>query len=187
MQKSIFLITLTLFSFSWAAPVVAKSVYASDQLTVPMRTGTSTRHKIIKFISSGEKLKLLESGIEGFSKVMTAGGTEGWIKTTNLISEPGGYEQLDKAKLKLNTEREKIKQLQESIKQLKAERQQLQVELNSERQNNHKLIKENDLLGNEGLRNWFAIGALVSLSSLFLGLIIPRIQWRKKNSWSSDF
>ena len=188
MRKTILLILLSGFSSAYTAPLLAESVYASDQLTVPMRTGTTDRHKIIKFIPSGEKLELLEtSEDEGFSRVVTDTGAEGWVRNTNLISQPGGYEQLEKARQQLSAEREKIKQLQDSIKQLKQERHQMEIDLASSHQKNNQLIQKNDLLGNEGLKEWFVIGALVSIGSLFLGLIIPRIQWRKKDSWSNNF
>lgn len=188
MRKPILLILLSTFLFTCTTPLIADSVYASDQLTVPMRTGTTDRHKIIRFIPSGEKLELLElNDEEGFSRVMSDTGTEGWVKNTNLIKQPGGYEQLEKARQQLNAERDKIKQLQDNIKQLKDERQHLETELTTSHHKNQQLIKNNDLLGNQGLKEWFVIGALVSIGSLFLGLIIPRIQWRKKDSWSNSF
>lgn len=143
MQKYILLILLCSFQASYTPSLMAETVYASDQLTVPMRTGTTDRHKIIKFIPSGEKLELLElSDEEGFSRVVTDTGTEGWVRNTNLIKQPGGYEQLEKARQQLTSERDKIKQLQDSIKQLKGERQQLETELSALHQKNQLLIKK---------------------------------------------
>ena len=226
LRKPLFLILFSSFISSYATELLAETVYASDQLTVPMRTGTTIRHKIIKFIPSGTKLELLETtDDDAYSKVVTAEGKEGWIKSSNLLHEPGAYEKLEKAQQKLATQQEKITELREIIKQLKDERQQLaeakqgllnknerlmsniqelrlassepikvaernqklEVEIEAEREKNERLMKENEFLSNKSLRDWFVIGALVSLGSLFLGLVIPRISWRKKDSWSNSF
>jgi len=226
LRKSLLLILLSSFLSAYSLNSVAAIVYASDQLTVPMRTGTTIRHKIIRFIPSGEKLELLEtSDNESYSKVVAADGKEGWVKSSNLLHEPGAYEKLTKAQQKLVTQLKKITQLQDIIKQLKAERlhlseakqgllnknerlmsnlqelrlassepikvaernQKLEIEMAAEREKNQSLMKENEFLSNQSLRDWFAIGALVSIGSLFLGLLIPRISWRRKDSWSNSF
>lgn len=226
LDKSLVCILISSLLGLYTSPLLAATVYASDQLTVPMRTGTSDRHKILRFIPSGDKLELLETNEgEGYSRVMTSSGKEGWVETANIMTKAGGYAQLEKAKQQLNTLRDKTKKLQKTIDELKAERkqlsgeknvlldknesltinlqeirvasaepikvaehnQQLQKEIVEEREKNQKLINENEFLSDKSIREWFVIGALVSLGSLFFGLIIPRISWRKKDSWSSNF
>jgi SH3 domain protein len=59
----------------------------------------------------------------------------------------------------------------------------LQKQLDEEREKIRQLGNENQLLREETKRNWFVTGAAVTLGSLFLGLIIPRIPWRKRRSW----
>ena len=59
----------------------------------------------------------------------------------------------------------------------------LQKQLDEEREKIRQLGNENQLLKEETKRNWFLTGAVVTLGSLFLGLIIPRIPWRKRRSW----
>lgn len=44
----------------------------------------------------------------------------------------------------------------------------------------------NQQLASDANRRWFLIGAGVLIAGLLLGLILPRISWRKKSSWS-DF
>lgn len=48
------------------------------------------------------------------------------------------------------------------------------------------LQAENNRLASRGNREWFLVGGAVLAAGLLLGLIIPRISWRKKSSWS-DF
>jgi SH3 domain protein len=49
-----------------------------------------------------------------------------------------------------------------------------------------ELTAENDSLSNRADREWFLVGGAVLVAGLLLGLIIPRINWKKKSSWS-DF
>lgn len=67
---------------------------------------------------------------------------------------------------------------------------QLENENRKLQQSNVTLEKELQLLGQENQvlkdrsnREWFIYGALVLLGGLIIGLIIPRIRWKKKSSW----
>ena len=48
------------------------------------------------------------------------------------------------------------------------------------------LENENRRLGSRANREWFLVGGAVLVLGLLLGLILPRISWKKKSSWS-DF
>ena len=48
------------------------------------------------------------------------------------------------------------------------------------------LENENSRLGSRANREWFLVGGAVLVLGLLLGLILPRISWKKKSSWS-DF
>lgn len=61
--------------------------------------------------------------------------------------------------------------------------QQLQQQLDREREIVHELRDKNDLLRRATKRNWFLTGAGVAFGGLLLGLVIPRIPWRKRRSW----
>ncbi len=49
-----------------------------------------------------------------------------------------------------------------------------------------ELTADNDRLASRAGREWFLIGGAVLVVGLLLGLILPRISWKKKSSWS-DF
>jgi SH3 domain protein len=57
--------------------------------------------------------------------------------------------------------------------------------VDSERQID-ELTAENRQLASRANREWFLIGGAVLMAGLLLGLILPRIRWKKKSSWS-DF
>ena len=72
-----------------------ESVWVSDEFEVTLRTGPSTSNAIEFMIASGAKLEVLDEDAEsGYSRVMTAGGTEGWVLSRYLMPEPAAREQL---------------------------------------------------------------------------------------------
>lgn len=70
--------------------------WVSDQFEVMLRTGPSTENAIQLMIGSGAELEVLEQDDEsGYSRVMTNGGTEGWVLSRYLMTEPGARAQLE--------------------------------------------------------------------------------------------
>lgn len=70
-------------------------VWVSDQFEIMLRTGPSTNNAIELMVNSGTELEFLEEDVEsGYSRVMTSGGTEGWVLSRYLMGEPGAREQL---------------------------------------------------------------------------------------------
>ncbi len=45
------------------------------------------------------------------------------------------------------------------------------------------MAQENQVLKDRSQREWFIAGAVVLLGGIFLGLLLPKIRWKKKNSW----
>jgi len=71
------------------------SVWVSDQFEVMLRTGPSTSNAIQLMIGSGAELEFLEEdAASGYSRVMTGGGTEGWVLSRYLMAQPGARDQL---------------------------------------------------------------------------------------------
>lgn len=66
------------------------------------------------------------------------------------------------------------------------ENQQLKQQLADSEQQIVVLTNENTRLSSRSDREWFLVGGAVLAIGLLLGLILPRISWRKKSSWS-DF
>lgn len=193
--------------------------YVTDDLTIPMRSGKSTQHKILRFIPSGTPLTVLEvSEADGYTRVRTGQGNEGWVQSVKLMDGPGAQARLAQAKqrveqlkLEQQTQQEKLQQVSAELAQqhqqgaeLAAQLEQANKELAQLRsvaaepiqvakQNtllktqlaqtqtlNQDLRLENKGLRDTSLKQWFLIGGGVALGSLFLGLIIPRIPWRRR-------
>ena len=208
-------------------PAQAKTSYVSDELKVPMRSGATNGHRIIKFLKSGTALKVLGASDDNeFVEVEIPGGKTGWVAAKDLMDIPSGRDRLVSVNKKLAKIRQDNKDLKKSIAELKAEIRQLKNEksaLKNERTNlsnslddlkitaanplalskkNKQLKKERDKAreqaamldkDNQQLRSnvaqeWFMIGGAVSLGSLIIGLIITRINWRRKrDNWGDSF
>lgn len=70
--------------------------WVSDIFEITLRTGPSTSNSIQLMISSGTQLEVLERDAEtGYSRVVTPGGTEGWVLTRYLMNERSAREQLE--------------------------------------------------------------------------------------------
>ena len=74
---------------------LGESAWVSDQFEVTLRTGPSTSNAIQLMVPSGTELEILEENAEsGYSRVVTPGGTEGWVLSRYLMPEPAAREQL---------------------------------------------------------------------------------------------
>jgi len=83
-------------SLSLTLPATAESVWVSDQFEVMLRTGPSTNNAIQLMVSSGTELEVLgEDAESGYTQVRTGGGTEGWVLSRYLMSEPSARQQLE--------------------------------------------------------------------------------------------
>lgn len=199
--------------------------WVSDSFEVTLRTGKSTKERIVRMLSSGTKVELLETDADaGYARVRTAGGTEGWILTRYLerqaparVALPAVQQQLERSEAQrrelqasnrelqqerdalagriselersetgLQGELDNIRKLSASAVQIDQKNRQLQERLTATEQALAELQAENEQLSGRAAREWFIVGAGVVVLGMLLGLILPRIRWRRKSSWS-DF
>ena len=217
---------LILLSVLISEPVFANTVrYVSDELKIPLRSGATTKHRIIKFVRSGTALTVLGEDDE-FTEVKMGDDKSGWVLTEDLMNVPSGRDRLAAASKKFSKSAEQIQELNNTISELKSElkqlksekgalknertnlsnsledlkitaanplslskkNKQLKKELGKVRDNEAMLEKDNQQLRSNVMQEWFLIGGAVSIGSLLLGLIITRINWRKKrDSWGDSF
>ncbi len=108
------LILCTLLS----AATQAQSMYIDDTLFVPLRSGPGTSYRIVhKGLKSGTAVTVLEADVEGYAKIQTTGGLEGFLPKRYLVSEPIARMQL---KALENTHANLSKQFQQTKQQLDA-------------------------------------------------------------------
>ncbi len=118
--------------------------YITDQIHVPLRVGAGTKYRIVhRGLPSGTQLQVLEADEEnGYSKVKTRSGLEGWLPSHYLSSQAGARNQLEAAT-------EKLEKLQSSYQEL---RKDLSSTSQSNNENNAliaRLKEENTKLSEE--------------------------------------
>ncbi len=87
---------------------------------------------------------------------------------------------------KLSQDLAKIQHASENSLRILNERDQLQERVVNLERNLQKLKRDKQTLENSSSQDWFMIGAAVLFSGIVLGLILPRISWRRKTtSWES--
>jgi len=204
----------------------ATTLYVSDELSIPIRSGASNQYRILKFLQSGTPLTVMEQSEDGsYTRVTTSDGKEGWVESAKLMQHRSARDRI----VDINTRMEKIKagesELKQTIADLEKQRNELQQqhadlnrkyralddelarlkktaaepimisrqnrtlehELAQERATTQALEQENQALKDRDIKEWFMIGAGVSIGSLFFGLIIPNFRWRRKRDSWSDF
>lgn len=86
---------------------------------------------------------------------------------------------------RLNTELIAIRQASANVLQIQAERDRLQEHVIHLERDLESIRREKTALDGDYRQNWFLIGAGVLFGGIVLGLILPKISWRKKTSWDS--
>ena len=203
---------------------MAETRYVSDQLEIQMRTGKGTQFRILRMLPSGTALEILDVDQEnGYSRVRTPSGVEGWVLSRFLMQGRAARDQLADAEKKLarlelenrklsasledlqktkgsiDTEREQLvkenRKLSQELEEIRraassalaidAENKELKSRIVAYERQAQSLQQENEGLKDRTARDWFMVGAGVVVLGMIIGLIIPRIRWRKKSSWDS--
>ncbi|CAK0755195.1 SH3 domain protein [Gammaproteobacteria bacterium] len=135
--------------------------YVTDNLSIPMRTGTTLQHKILKMLPSGVAVEVLEANNDNTR--VKAQGAEGWVLTRFLENIPPARIRLDQAEQKVATlelENTRLKteikgvgehrsQTESNYQKLQEDNQHLRANLNTLRQTAANVIdiaKQNDEL-----------------------------------------
>ncbi|WP_062270643.1 TIGR04211 family SH3 domain-containing protein [Endozoicomonas arenosclerae] len=109
-----------------AEPVQAETRYITDVVYVPLRAGPGNQFRILhRGLRTGLRMTVLEADAgEGFSKVRTADGLEGFVPRQYLVAEEPARERLPK-------ELKKVTQLAQENSTLKNELSEKEGELNN--------------------------------------------------------
>ncbi len=203
---------------------LAETRYVSDKLEITMRSGKGNSYSITRMLGSGTPVEVLEvDASNGYTKVRTKSGQEGWVLSRYLMKGQAARDRLAAAEKELAELELENRKLETAMTSLSEEKNAISEKLTSLDGESRKVSQElieikrtassalaidsenKDLKGrvvslerelqtlqqeNEGLRDrtardWFMVGAAVVLLGIIVGLIIPRIRWRKKSSWDT--
>ena len=124
MKNRLLLALLLAASFGSSNAAQAETVYISDELTVPLRSGPSNAYRILhRGLPSGTQLEVLSRDADsGFTQIRTTRGTEGWIPTQYLVTQPIAKAQLVAAKRELEQLRSRLARHEQQLTSLNEEK-----------------------------------------------------------------
>jgi len=109
----------------------ARTVWVDDKLYLPVRSGAGPQFRIIEnAVPSGTALEVLEVG-DGYTKVRTPKGTEGWVSSQYLSNQPIAADRLRRATQQLEEARSELTSVREQLSAVTEERDNLQSAENS--------------------------------------------------------
>lgn len=119
----IFAIMLCLF----ASHLQAKTVYVTDQFKITLRSGESSKHKIIRMLPTGTALRVKKVNRDnGYTEVVTDTGVKGFVLTRQLLNEPVARERMTLMEAKIQKLEAAPSQLQQSLSELTTQHDELQ-------------------------------------------------------------
>lgn len=114
-------IVLFAFLVTAATTALAQQQYVSDDLVITLRTGPSTQNAIVRNLSAGQVVTVLERLPGGeYARVRTADGTEGFALTQYLQDSPTAELRLQTTARELADAREQLETLQTRVEELTA-------------------------------------------------------------------
>jgi SH3 domain protein len=160
-------------------PAWATRAYVTDSFEITLRTGPSNENKVIAIISTGQTVEILETR-EGWSYVRLLNGEEdnkeGWVLSRFLIDRPPWKIQVRAIKEENTRFREKLASHKEKLEEVLRREKDASMRVKAMQKNIQRLTEENRRLKSSQQHKWFAIGALVLLFGLIIGLVIGRKQ-----------
>ena len=134
-----------------------------------------------RLVSVNKKLEKSKQVIKDQKKTMAELKTE----LKQLKNEKGA---LQNERINLSNSLDDLKITAANPLALSKKNKALKKELEQVRSNEAMLEKDNQQLRSNVTQEWFMIGGSVSIGSLILGLLITRINWRRKrSSWGDSF
>jgi len=142
-----------------------RSQYLMNDPTAAMQLEEATR-KLNNLQEENEKLRSTLSEVQEERAALASERDELLSKTENAEERLDHLNEVAAKPLVLDRENRELQQKNVALEK------ELQI-----------LNQENQVLKDRAKREWFIAGAGVLLGGLLLGLLIPRIRWRKQSSW----
>lgn len=132
---------LALMFCCYSAAVMAETLYVTDRILLGVHQEAAEVSPVIATIPSGTAVTVLERG-DGFIKVQTADGKQGWVSANYLKPNQPATAQLDAAGAQLKQAQDKLKTLQDEIKKRDRESQTREDEISNDKSTIKELQKK---------------------------------------------
>jgi SH3 domain protein len=162
----------------------SKTGFSRVQLKSGMQGFISTRNTITeppnrsKLETTTKNLEALQTENNALKEELTK------VKAT-IIPGSSLEQSLAAERNTLDRELTELKRTAANQIQLKNERDKLQEDVVSIKRDMEQLKLENTALKDGASQDWFLYGGFLALAGVMLGVILPKLGWRRKNSWDS--
>lgn len=132
-----------LVAFSVGAAAHAQTRYVDDELVITLRTGPSNQNEIVRTLSSGARVEILETRGDEYVRVRVASDdAEGWVLQQYLTDERIAADRLAQAERELAAAQSRVTELEERVSELTAELETASSDLEAARAENERLDAE---------------------------------------------
>ncbi len=123
LQISSFLIISVLMNWAGAG----ETRYITDQFKIPLRTGDSASHRILRTLKSGTPVELLDTNPDtGYARIRTSDGAIGFVFGYELMNEPSARDRLTEIDTKMQTSQTEAAKLAEQLNNVQGKYRKLQ-------------------------------------------------------------
>ncbi|PWV62425.1 TIGR04211 family SH3 domain-containing protein [Plasticicumulans acidivorans] len=123
----------------------AKTIrYVSDSIEIPLRSGASLRHKIVRMLPSGMAVEVLDTDNDkGFSLVKAVDGTtQGWMPSQYLMEAPAARDVLSNTQAEFERIRSENASLKQRLDTLATQKGDVESSFSQLSADNHRLGQE---------------------------------------------
>jgi len=149
------------------------------EVTLTLRTGAGTQYRIIGSLTTGDVATILTRG-DGWTKVRTSEGKEGWVSAGFLQASPPAQIQLERLAREADELRRQVAELSENTAELRTANEAIEINDETQRHEIERLTRENFQL-RAGARwpEWITGGGIV-LVGMALGALLGRNAGRRR-------
>jgi SH3 domain protein len=136
---SMMVVTGLVTTQTWAE----ETQYVSDSSYIPLRTGQTNQHRIRMNLKAGDKLTVMETSEDTqWARVVTEGGTDGWVQSQYLTKEAPAKLQLEYATQKLARVEQQLQELKQKNRELNTSNSELTRNVSTESQSRNDMAAE---------------------------------------------
>jgi SH3 domain protein len=178
--RALLILAATVLTALSATPGKAQEAWVMDkEVNLTLRTGAGTQYRIIGSLATGDVATILTRG-DGWTKVRTAEGKEGWVSAGFLQPSPPAQIQLERLARDADELRRQVAELSEKTVELRTTNEAIETNDETQRHEIDRLTRENFQL-RAGARwpEWITGGGIV-LVGMALGALLGRNAGRRR-------
>ena len=158
----------------------AQEAWVMDkQVSLTLRTGAGTQYRIIGNLTTGDVATILTRG-DGWTKIRTADGKEGWVSAGFLQVSPPARIELERLGRETDELRRQVADLSEETTELRATKDELESDDEEQRLEVERLTRENYKLSAGARWPEWITGAGIVLVGMALGALLGRNAGRRR-------